>query len=396
MKSAVIICEYNPFTNGHLRHLRAVKEETGVDTVICIMSGSFTQRGDAAVLDKYQRAEIAARSGADAVIELPTIFAISPADNFAYGAIKLLNALPSAEYLSFGSECGDAGLLTELADFLSNEPEEYKNLLTGYQSAGNSHPKARSMALKEYSAAHPEYRKFGEILDSPNNVLGLAYIRALKKFNLELKIHTVKRETGYNDDDLSSPYPSAGAIRSAIRKERLAEIKDKVPELSYNFLKGVKTGGTPLGDLCLFKLKDISGYDLENYYDVSEGLHNRLKLAAAESVTFEEFLQKAKTKKYTLARLKRLSLYVLFDITKKMYEQAVSLPPYVNILALGRERKDILTELNKTCENVLVRYYDIDKVDKSLRQMIKLDFRAQGVLNLVNRSNYFNKKMILV
>lgn len=397
MKTVAIICEYNPFTNGHLYHLQKAREDTGADTVICVMSGSFTQRGEAAVLDKYQRAEIAARMGADMVIELPLLYSISPADNFAYGAIKIISVLPGIEYLSFGSECGETEPLVKTARFLENEPQEYKNLLASFQKEGYSFPKSRSLALAEYAKSNPEYSDVADILDKPNNALAISYVQALDAQGLtNIKLHTVKRESDYNSDDISSPYPSATAIRSAIRREELNKVEDKVPPLCYNFLKEIKTSGTPLGDMCLFKLKDMSGYDLENYYDVNGGLHNRLKLAAMNAVTYEQFLDNAKTKKYTMARLKRLSLYALFDITQKFYDESSKLPPYVYVLALRHDRKDILAELNKTCNNVLVKYSDIDKVDKSLRAMIKLDFKAQGVLYIINRNTCFNRKMILV
>lgn len=397
MKTVAIICEYNPFTNGHLRHMLAAKEETGADTVICIMSGSFTQRGDAAILDKYQRAEIAGRCGADMVVELPLIYSISPADNFAFGAIKILPVLPDVEYLSFGSECGDTALLKKAADFLADEPDVFRAYLAEYQSEGFSFPKSRSLAMKKYAEDYPEYADTADILEKPNNALAISYIHALKKLGMNsVKLHTVKREIDYNSDDIDTEYPSASAVRLAVKENRLAEIENKVPPLCYNFLKEIKTSGTPLGDLCLYKMKDISGYDLENYYDVNSGLHNRLKLAALNAVTFEQFLENAKTKKYTMARLKRISLYNLFDITQKMYDEATELPPYVYVLSLNRNRKDILTEMNKITSNVLVKYSDIDKVDKRLRSLIKLDFKAQGLLNIVNRSNYFNRKMILV
>lgn len=396
MKTVAIICEYNPFTNGHLYHLNIAKAETNADTVICIMSGSFTQRGEPAILDKYQRAEIATRSGADMVVELPLIYSISPANNFAYGAIKIISSLPNVEYLSFGSEIGDVGLLEKAADFLSNEPEEFRTILSQHLDDGFSYPKARAMALSEYSQTHEEFGDIADILNKPNNVLAISYIQALKNAGLNhVKLHTVKRECDYNSDDINEVFPSASAIRKAITREQLPLIKDKVPELSYNYLKTVKTNGTSLGDMCLFKLKDISGYDLETYYDINAGLHNRLKIAAMNASNYEQFLENAKTKKYTMARLKRLSLYVLFDITQTFYNEALNLPAYTFILSLKKERKDILTELNKTCANVLVKYSDIDKVDKSLRPLIKLDFKAQGVLNIINRSNYFNRKMIL-
>lgn len=398
MKTVAIICEYNPFTNGHLYQLQAAKEKTGADTVVCVMSGSFTQRGDAAILDKYQRAEIAVRMGADMVIELPLIFAISPSDNFALGAMKIVSQLPGIEFVSFGSECGDVALLQKTADFLANEPDEYRSILKSYLDEGYSYPKSRGLALNDYARTHEEYADIGTVLDSPNNTLALSYIQAISKLGLsdKIKLHTVKREGDYNNDDLDTLYPSASAIRMAVRREKLPLIKDKVPELCYNFLSQLKTSGTPLEDMCLFKLKDMSGYDLEKYYDVTDGLHNRLKLAAVNAVTFDQLLDNAKTKKYTMARLKRIALYALFDITKDMYKEAESLPPYLYILAMKKDRKDIISELNGITTNVLVKYSDIDKVDKRLRQFIKLDFKAQGVLNIVNRSNYFNRKMILI
>ncbi len=396
MKTVAIICEYNPFTNGHLHHLEKAREETGADTVICVMSGSFTQRGEAAILDKYQRAEIAVRMGADMVVELPLIYSISPADNFAYGAIKTISVLPHVDYLSFGSECGDIDILVKTANFLANEPQGYKDILSSFLGEGYSFPKSRDLALAEYAKDHPEYEDIALTLSKPNNVLAISYIQAINTLGLDIKLHTIKRESDFNSDDITSDYPSAGAIRTALRQEKLPEIKDKVPELCYNFLQTVKTNGTSLGDMCLFKLKDISGYDLEHYYDINGGLHNRLKIAATNASTYEQFLENAKTKKYTMARLKRLSLYALFDITQYLYDEWNALPPYVFVLSMKKDRKDILVELNKVCSNVLVKYSDIDKVDKSLRGMIKLDFKVQGVLNIINRSNYFNRKMILV
>lgn len=397
MKVTAIICEYNPFTNGHLKHLQIARKQTDADTVICIMSGSFTQRGDAAILSKYQRAELAVRMGADMVVELPLIFAISPADNFAYGAIKILAALPEVSHLSFGSECGDVELLTKAADFLLNEPTDFKVMLQTLQSEGNSFPKARSLALKEFAVNNPEFADIANILEKPNNTLGISYIQALKKFGLDnIKVHTIKRETEFNDLSTDGDFPSASAIRTAINQGKLAEVKNSIPPFTYNLLENFNTRGTSLGDLCLFKLKDISGYELENYYDYNGGLHNRLKLAASESVTYEEFLEKAKSKNVTLARIKRLALYSLFDITKAMYFDICQLPSYVHILALNKTRKDLLKATHASCPNTLNRYSDIDKVDKRLRPYIKMDFKAQGVLNIINRSQTYEKAMQLI
>ncbi len=397
MKTTAIICEYNPLTNGHAEHLRIAREQTGADTILCVMSGSFTQRGDAAIADKYMRAEQAIYAGADIVVELPVIYAISPADNFAYGAIKTISAFPGVEYLSFGSECGDAELIDKLATLLLNEPDELRTLLKGYLDTKVSFPKARALAVRDYATAHPDYADVADILDEPNNTLGVAYAIQIKKAGLNIKLHTVKRiGAGFDSDDIDSPYPSSSAVRKAFADGDMEKIKHAVSKSVMGMLSVCNTQGDSLGDMTLYKIKKMSGYDLANYYDISGGIHNRIKIAARESVTADEMFEKAKSKNCTLARLKRICLYALFDITQKDYDACVACPPYIFILAMRADRKDILSALSATCPNVLTKYSDINKVDKSLRYMIKLDFSAQGTLDIINRSCYFNKKMLLI
>lgn len=397
MKATAIICEYNPMTNGHLEHLKKAGEQTGADTVFCIMSGSFTQRGDAAIADKYQRAAIAVRLGCDMVIELPTVFAVSPADNFAYGALKTISALPNVEYLSFGSECGDAKLLEKMASLVMDEPEEVKEKIAYYLNEGDSFPRARAKAINAYIETRDTLSDLKGIIDEPNNILGIAYIIAAKKLDMNIKFHTIKRiGGGYNDESTENLYPSASAIRRAISEGKLADIKPFVPPFTYNLLEQYNTAGTSVGDLILFRMKEIGSKELEAHYDINSGLHNRLKIAANASNTYEQYLENAKTKKYTLAKIKRVSLYALLNITKELYELAVSSQPYVFILAMNKDRKDILSALSETAKNLLIRYSDIDKVDKELRPLIKLDFKAQGILGIINRSNDYIKSMQLI
>ena len=398
MKATVIICEYNPLTLGHIKHLSIAREETGCDTIICIMSGSFTQRGEAAILDKYTRARLAVSYGADIVIELPTIYAISPADNFAYGAMKMVSALPDVEYISFGSECGDIKRLNKIKDFMNNEPEDFKTVLNNYISNGNSYPKAYSLALCEYAIKHPEFDDIKSILDSPNNVLGISYMKAADKLSFNVNFHTMKRENNDSNDEITGDYPSATSIRKAIRREQFEMIKQHVSELCYNELLTIKSDGSALNDLCLYKLKSISGYEMEKLYDmdVAGGLHNRIKIAADESVTYSDFLEKVKTKKYTMSKIKRIGLYALLDITQDLYLQAQASNPYYTILAAKKDRKDILAEINQSCVNVIVRYSDTNKVSKDNKPLIKLDFQAQGTLNLINRSQCFNKTTLFI
>ncbi|MDR0696989.1 MAG: nucleotidyltransferase family protein [Christensenellaceae bacterium] len=399
MKITAIICEYNPMTNGHIRHLNKAKSDTGCDTILCIMSGSFVQRGDPAIADKYFRAQVAVKQGADVVVELPTIYAISPADNFAFGAIKTISAFSDVEYLSFGSECGDAELLTKAAMLLSDEPGELSALIQKNSKNGDNYPKARALALNEYGKKHKDFENLIGILDKPNNVLGIAYITAVLKAGLNIKIHTIKRDgADYNSVECDSDYPSSTAIRNAIKRKDLESIANDVPYEVYSYISKLQTGEDALSDMILFKIKSMSKEELSTCYDVStNGILNRIKAASISATTLDQLLETAKTKNHTMARIKRLCLYALFGITNKMYQDAVTCPAHVSILAINESRKDtILSSLSLSCKNVLTRFSDVNRVDKTLRFLIQLDFTAQGTLNIINRTSSYNKKMLLV
>jgi predicted nucleotidyltransferase len=399
MKTTAIICEYNPMTNGHINHLTKARSETGCDNILCVMSGSFVQRGEPAIADKYFRASVAIKYGADIVVELPTIYAISPADNFAYGAIKTISAFSDIEYLSFGSECGDAELLTKAALLLVNEPEELSILIQKNSKSGDNFPKARASALNEYAKLNNDFKDLAGILDKPNNVLGIAYIIAILKAGLNIKIHTIKREgSDYNSLDFNLDYPSASAIREAIRKDELESIKNDVPTEVYDYVSKLQIGEDALSDMVLFKLKSMSKEELSLCYDIStNGIQSRIKAASISATSLDNLLEIAKTKNYTMARLKRICLYALFGITAKHYQDAVNSPAFVSILAINENKKDILlSSLTHSCRNVLTRFSDVNRVDKVLRFFIQLDFTAQGTLNIINRSSSYNKKMLLV
>lgn len=198
-----IICEYNPFHNGHLYHLEQSKKMTGSNYTVAIMSGNFTQRGSTAIIDKWSRAEAALKNGVDLVIELPVLYATSSAENFADGAINILNSLKVVDYLSFGSETSDIETLDKIADILYKEPKTYKNLLSTELKKGLSFPKARENALLAYL----DDKKYGNILSSPNNILGIEYIKALKKYKSNIKPISITRfEAGHNDLGYSRKY----------------------------------------------------------------------------------------------------------------------------------------------------------------------------------------------
>ena len=193
-----IISEYNPFHNGHLHHLNESKRITHSDYSIAIMSGNFTQRGETSIVDKWTKTKMAIENGIDLVIELPTIYAISSAENFADGAVRILNSLGIVDFISFGSECDDISILNDVANVLCSEPDEYRTLLSHELSKGNSFPKAREKALMMYLN---DVRRFANVLSSPNNILGIEYLKALKRQKSKIEPVTVKREgAGHNDN----------------------------------------------------------------------------------------------------------------------------------------------------------------------------------------------------
>ena len=191
-----IIAEYNPFHNGHLYHLEQSKKMTSSNYTVAIMSGNFTQRGSTSLIDKWSKAEIAIQCGVDLVIELPVLYAISSAENFAEGAIKTLDSLKVVDYISFGAETSDIDLLDKFAEVLYTEPKEYKTLLSHELKKGLSFPKARENALMMYLN---DIRKYANVLSSPNNILGIEYLKAMKKLKSNLHPISIARyETGYN------------------------------------------------------------------------------------------------------------------------------------------------------------------------------------------------------
>ncbi len=199
-----IVGEYNPFHNGHLYHLEQSKKITSSTYTVAIMSGNFTQRGSTSLIDKWSKTEAAIQSGIDLVIELPVLYATSSAENFAEGSIKILNSLKVVDYLSFGAETSDIDVLNRFADVLYREPKPYKTILSHELSKGISFPKARENALMFYLN---DIRKYANILSSPNNILGIEYLKALKKYKSNIQAISITRyEAGYNDIGYSREY----------------------------------------------------------------------------------------------------------------------------------------------------------------------------------------------
>lgn len=404
-----IIAEYNPFHNGHLYHLEQAKKLTGSSYTVAVISGNFTQRGSTALIDKWSRAEIALNCGVDLVLELPTLYATSSAENFADGAVKILNSLKVVDYLAFGAETSDMDLLEPIADVLYKEPKAYKMLLANELKKGVSFPKARENALMLYLG---DIRKYLNVLSSPNNILGLEYMKSLKKYNSIIKPVAITRfEAGYNDISYSGNIASATAIRNIIKNGNFKVLRKLVPAPSYGILMDNIKQGHIIPDLSVFErqiiynLRKMSLSEIAELPDVSEGLENSIKKVANSCNTVNEFLNLIKSKRYTFTRLQRILIYSLLGITKKDIALSKKVNPYIRVLGFNKRGKFLISEIAKANPKLDIitsvkRFIDTSS-NKNLKSVLEKDIWATNVYSIgydfdsCNNLD-FNKKIITI
>ena len=385
-----IIGEYNPFHNGHAYHLQKTKEITNADCVIAVISGGFVQRGNVSLIDKWSKADMALSNGIDLVIELPTVYSISSAENFAYGAIKILNSLKVVDTLSFGSEFCDLDVLEKIADTLIQEPPEFKTLLEHELSKGISFPKARENALLMYLN---DIRKYANILSSPNNILAIEYLKALKRTKSKIKPIAIKRvNVGYNDLETKNNFASATAIRQKIIDNTPAGISKLMPSKSYKILYNSIQKGHYVKDITAFEkqilyvLRKMSIEEIANLPDVSEGLENSIKNAVDSCNTINEFMNIVKTKRYTTTRIQRILLYALLGITKDDMKNSYKIQPYIRVLGMNEKGKALLSTMsrfrNKLNVITSVKKYLDSNPAKELLNMLNIDIDATNIYTL--------------
>ena len=404
-----IVCEYNPFHNGHLYHLEELKKITGSNYSIAIMSGNFTQRGSTAIIDKWSRTETALKAGIDLVIELPTLYAISSAENFADGAIHILDSLKIVDYVGFGAETSDVDVLDNIADVLYNEPRAYKTLLSHELNKGISFPKARENALLIYLN---NIRKYVNVVSAPNNILGIEYIKALKKYKSIIKPISIARfEAGHNDLSYHSNIASGTTIRNIIKNGNFDILRRLVPESTYSILMDNIKQTHIVPDLSVFEkeifynLRKMSIEEIRELPDVTEGLEFSIKKAANSCNSIYEFLNIIKSKRYTSTRLQRILLYSLLGITKKDMELSKKVTPYIRVLGLNNKGKFMISEIAKANPKLEIitsvkRFLD-NSNNKNLKTMLNKDIFATDVYALGfsydSCSNLdFTKKLITI
>lgn len=388
MKINGIITEYNPFHNGHAYQLSHTKELTGADYTIVVMSGDFVQRGIPALLDKHTRAKMALSSGADLVLELPVLFATSSAEFFATGAVNLLEKLGIVTHLSFGSECGDINILTKAAEILLKEPSAYTKSLKENLKQGMSYPTARNWALVEH---YPEMQTAIDIFKSPNNILGMEYIKALLRAGSDIQPVTLLRSgSAYNarkpEDGF---YCSALSIREALSSgSDLAFLKDQMPASAHALLMAQYLDGRVLfpnsvSELLYYKLLSEESNGYEKYLDVSEDLSNRIRKSLPDYGGFEDFCLKLKTKEMTYTRISRCLLHILLKITKEdmACSKELGFTPYARILGFKKEAAPLLAAIKEQAAIPLVsKLADASQIlNEDAMLMLKKDIFAAQV-----------------
>ena len=339
MKIAGVIAEYNPFHTGPAYHLQNTREQTGCDYVVVCMDGSYTQRGTAACLSKWERARMALRCGADAVFELPALFAVRTADVFALGGVSVLGGL-GVDILSFGSEVDDPDLLLRLADLRDHEPQAVTAAVRRNLDLGMSHARAWGEAAAEWLNLPPE------LLNSPNLTLGTEYIRAIHRMNLSMRICPIARRGQYHDADVNGDgFASATAVRAAMEEGRMEDALNSVPPEAQEILACAGTMHAP-DDLLLHRIRTMSEAELAALPDVAEGLERRVKQCAETAASMEELIEGVKCKRYTRARLSRLTAHVMLGLTQEL-AQRHPVPTYARLIGMRADAKPLLAELKK-------------------------------------------------
>ena len=388
-----IIAEYNPMHNGHIYHIKKAKELTNADYTVIIMSGSFTEQGNIATLDKFTRAKIAVECGADLVLELPTIYATSSAENFAKGAVNILNNLGCVTHIAFGAETEDLDNLIQIAKVKLKYADEIVHKKKEYLKDGIPSAEAEFLAIKEFCT-----EDISNTLEQPNNLLGVEYIKALLSVNSQIKPVLVQRlKTNHRDDKIESGsiLASSTAIREAIKQEDF-NIASSVPE---NTLLALKNNGCKLNkdmwDLLKFSILKLGKQGLKEIQDVSEGLENKLYDELLNSSSYDEYIFNVKSKRYTLSRIKRICVYILLGITKEKYTKFCN-TYYARVLKVKDNSSSLLSLISK---NTTIPYISkvtdeiLETLDNNVQESIYLDLLANNVSHNMNE-DYINNIIV--
>jgi len=363
MKTIGIICEYNPFHKGHLGHIEETRQITGGDiAVVCVMSGNFVQRGDFAIFNKHARAEMAISCGADLVVELPTPYALQSAEGFAKAGVSILDNLGICDFISFGSESGDINALNDAADAIISEEAQIQTR--------EWLEKGISYAAAQQKAADTILGERSEIFRSPNNVLGIEYLKALKKSGSEMEPVTVKRKGGEHDSDTGY---SATALRKSFLSGSLPA--SLMPDAALSICKEEIVSGRGPVSIKLAESAILSRLrSIKNYSDVpgtSEGLEKRFKRFVSSEPSVAAILTGVKTKRYTMSRLRRMLICAALGLKTG---DVRSNPPYARVLAMNTTGMKLLAKSREKSKlPIITKPASVYKLNKASVELFELE-----------------------
>lgn len=369
MKAIGIIAEYNPFTNGHKYHIDKIKEKYKDYTIITVMTGNFTQRGEPSIIDKWKRCEIALKLGIDLVIELPFPFATESADIFAYGAVTLLEHL-QVEKIIFGSESDNVKDLELIAKTQVNN-EDFEKLVKIYSKLGNNYPTAISNAI---------YDLTNKKITTPNDLLGISYIKEILKNNYKLKYETIKRTNNYHEKEEIS---SASSIRESLKDKQIEKIKDYIPEMEIDYLQSLHYFNDYFD---ILKYKIITEKDLSIYQTVDEGIDNTLKKEINKSKNIQELINNIKSKRYTYNKISRILNHILCNFTKEKKKE-MSKITYIRILGLNNKGRSYLNKIKKDIEIPI-----ISKIERNKDKMLEFEIETTKIYDIIFNENLLKRE----
>lgn len=382
-----VVCEFNPFHNGHNYLIQEAKKVTN-SQIICLMSGNFVQRGIPAITTKQTRAKNAISAGAAAVLELPTIFACSNAENFATGAIKIFKAL-GIDKIAFGIEKTNLEILKQIAKLKFENSIRFQTAFKNEIQNGINY----NTALKRSIAKTLDNENIIDILNKPNNVLAVEYLTAILKQNAKIEPFAIERcDDGYESDKPQNNFLSASSIRNLIFENKDYELYTppfaKIDEIFD--ASNIKT----LETLIIQKLRTSTPAELEKYYDYTEGIEYRIKEMADKFSTLDKIKQNVATPRYRLPRVNKLLLYPLLKITKQVADIALKTKPAVKVLAINKSTLDILKTYNKRKISLITTNKEYESLSNPQKQIIQIDLNASNIYNLVlGHQNNEDKKI---
>ncbi len=381
MSVAGIIIEYDPMHTGHLHLMEETRRRLGEDTALVgVMSGSFVQRGEFAVVGKYARAKAAVESGMDLVLELPLPWAVATAERFADGGVQALTATGVVDYLAFGSECGDAAALQKLAAVLCSD--ELEQALQQELSAGDSYAAARQRAVERLLTEEE-----AALLASPNNILGVEYCKAILRQGSSMRPVTIPRSgSAHNGAVEEGKHPSASAIRALLQEgAREQALGLMTPRMKAAYLAEEAAGRAPVfGETCeravLARLRSMTREDFAALDEGREGLSNRLYDASRMAASVTEVLETAKTKRYAYARLRRMVLWAYLGLDVRALPEKI---PYLRLLAANGQGRELLGQMRKCASiPVVTKTNQIRRLGGEAEALLELETRAADLYAL--------------